>query len=530
MVVRRGGFVQRYLRRGALGLAVVVLVTAIAGDADARPRRKKAPAYQPDYASIVVDVNSGAVMQATNADSLRHPASLTKIMTLYMLFERLEAGKIKLNSDLPVSPHAAGQAPSKLGLKPGETIKVESAIRAIATKSANDVAVIVAEALGGDEPSFARAMTAKARALGMKHTTYRNASGLPDEAQITTARDQALLGRAIQDRFPNYYHYFSTRTYEFRGRTMRNHNHLLGTVEGVDGIKTGYIRASGFNIVTSVRRGKRHIVAVVFGGSTAKARDARVRSLIANNINIASVKRTAPPIAEGTAMAEVKLPAQPPAPVGDPRDEAATASVVAADAPSPGSTAPIKPTAVRTVTVQPGNVRIAALSPLPSGSRKLAPAPATANPATVTNIATVKSDLPPPPPGAAPGILGVLPVSNSASGRNETGSQDRKSPQLASAAANVPLPPAPEPAAKARGGWMIQVGAFPEEKAAQERLDTAQTKAREQLGQANPFTEKIAKGDRSLYRARFAGLDKSQAETACKNLKRSEIPCMLLKN
>ena len=264
---------------GRFGLTALLAVTAIASDADARARRHRhraaaAESYQPSYSSIVVDANSGAVMQATNADSPRHPASLTKIMTLYLLFERLEAGKIKLTTEMPVSAHAAAQAPSKLGLKPGETIKVETAIRAIVTKSANDVAVIVAEALGGDEPSFAKLMTAKAHALGMKGTTYRNASGLPEDQQITTARDQAILGRAIQDRFPNYYRYFSTRTFEFRGKSMRNHNHLLGSVEGVDGIKTGYIHDSGFNIVTSVRRDNRHIVAVVFGGRTANARDA----------------------------------------------------------------------------------------------------------------------------------------------------------------------------------------------------------------------------------------------------------------
>jgi len=278
----RGGHVQRAFRWGALGLATVILVTAMAGDADARARRhrKAAPGYEPPYASIVVDGNSGAVIQATNADSPRHPASLTKMMTLYLLFERLEAGKVKLNSELPVSAHAASQAPSKLGLKPGETIQVETAIRAIVTKSANDVAVIIGEALGGDEPSFARMMTAKARALGMAQTTYRNASGLPDDAQITTARDQALLGRALQDRFPNYFHYFSTRAFAFRGRTVRGHNRLLGSVDGVDGIKTGYIHDSGFNIVTSVNRNNRHIVAAVFGGRTASARDARVRSLI----------------------------------------------------------------------------------------------------------------------------------------------------------------------------------------------------------------------------------------------------------
>src|SRR5664280_2428679 len=259
-MLRAGASVQRGLRWSALGLATLLAVAAITSDADARGRRHRhhaaaAESYEPSASSIVVDANSGAVMQATNADSPRHPASLTKIMTLYLLFERLEAGKIKMSTEMPVSAHAAAQAPSKLGLKPGETIRVETAIRAIVTKSANDVAVIVAEALGGDETSFAKLMTAKARALGMTGTTYHNASGLPDDRQYTTARDQALLGRAIQDRFPNYYRYFSTRTFDFRGNSIRNHNHLLGSLEGVDGIKTGYIHDSGFNIVTSVRRG-----------------------------------------------------------------------------------------------------------------------------------------------------------------------------------------------------------------------------------------------------------------------------------
>jgi D-alanyl-D-alanine carboxypeptidase len=520
-MLRRGGLVQRYLRWGTLGLATLIAASAISGDADARTRRHRhraaaAEKYQPAYSSIVVDANSGSVMQATNADSPRHPASLTKIMTLYLLFERLESDKIKLSTELPVSPHAAAQAPSKLGLDSGETIRVETAIRAIVTKSANDVAVIVAEALGGDEPSFARMMTSKAHELGMKHTTYRNASGLPDDQQITTARDQALLGRAIQDRFPKFYRYFSTQAFEFRGKRMRNHNHLLGNVDGVDGIKTGYIRDSGFNIVTSVRRGKRHIIAVVFGGRSAKARDARARSLIDNNINIASVTRTAPPVVEGTKVAYAKpsLPLPTPTPARDPRDELA---VTASIAPAPGSTDPIKPNAVKTVTVHPGTEHTASLSPLPSSSRVLSPAPATANPASVTNIATIRSDL--PPPGAAPGVFGVLPA------------RAAKGPQLASVSDKVPVPgPAPEPVAKPRGDWIIQVGAFPDEKDAKQRLAAAQLKARQQLGKADPFTEKIEKGDVSLYRARFAGLDKSQAETACKHLKRSEIPCMMLKN
>ena len=514
-MLRAGALVQRRLRWGALGLATLLAAAAISTDADARGRRHRhhaAQSYEPSYSSIVVDANSGAVMQATNADSPRHPASLTKIMTLYLLFERLEAGKIKLTTEMPVSAHAAAQAPSKLGLKPGQSIAVETAIRAIVTKSANDVAVIVAEALAGDEPEFAKLMTAKAHALGMTHTTYRNASGLPEDQQLTTARDQAILGRAIQDRFPKYYSYFSTRTFAFHGKMMRNHNHLLGNVAGVDGIKTGYIHDSGFNIVTSVRRGNRHIVAVVFGGRTAEARDARMRSMIDNNINIAALKRSAPPMVEGWETAEAR--AKDGKEAKDSKEKVAAAPTPSHhNAPALGSTDPIKPNPVKTFTMQVGAMHTASLLPLPPANRKLMPAPATASPTSITTMVIVKRD-PPPPPGAKPGVLGVLPA------------------KLASAGDSVPVATsAAEPAAKPRsGGWMIQVGAFPDEIEAKQRLAAAQGKAKDQLSQADPFTERVAKGDKSLYRARFAGLDKDQAETACKQLKRSEIPCMLLKN
>ncbi|MGN6462317.1 MAG: D-alanyl-D-alanine carboxypeptidase family protein, partial [Pseudolabrys sp.] len=244
----------RGLRYGALALTTIMVAGALTSDpAEARRRKhhhakaKVSRAYTPPNSSLVVDANTGAVLQNTNGDALRHPASLTKIMTLYLLFERLEAGKISLASELRVSAHAAAQSPSKLNLSPGDTIDVESAIKAVVTNSANDVAVVIAENLGGDEPSFARLMTQKARALGMKNTTYYTASGLPNDEQWTTARDQVTLGRAIQERFPRYYRYVSTRTFVYEGRPMRNHNPLLGRVEGMDGIKTGYVNASGFN-------------------------------------------------------------------------------------------------------------------------------------------------------------------------------------------------------------------------------------------------------------------------------------------
>jgi D-alanyl-D-alanine carboxypeptidase len=209
-----------------------------------------------------------------------------------------EQRKIGLDTQLRVSEKAASQAPTKLGLKAGQTIAVEDAIKAMVTKSANDAAVTVAENLGGDEGEFAKLMTDKAHALGMSHTTYVNASGLPDDNQITTAQDQALLGRAIQERFPKYYKYFSTKEFVYRGIAMRNHNHVLGVVDGVDGIKTGYTRSSGFNLVASVHRDGHYIVAVVLGGHTASERDARMRELINAHIRNASLRRAVPAIAE----------------------------------------------------------------------------------------------------------------------------------------------------------------------------------------------------------------------------------------
>jgi D-alanyl-D-alanine carboxypeptidase len=286
-----------------LGALAAVLLIHLAGPSHAAsshdqqasrevPRDAGESGSGPRYAAIVLDVNSGNVLHSANPDELRHPASLTKIMTLYLLFEQLEAGKLRLDTQLPVSEHAAIQAPTKLGLKPNQTIAVEDAIGGLVTKSANDAAVVIAEALAGDEREFAEQMTRKAHALGMSRTVYRNASGLPDDEQVTTARDQALLGHVIQERFPRYYHYFAMSSFTYHGQTMRNHNYLLGQVEGLDGIKTGYTQASGFNLVTSVRRNNRHIVAVVLGGASASARDARVRSLIEEYILAAATQRS----------------------------------------------------------------------------------------------------------------------------------------------------------------------------------------------------------------------------------------------
>src|SRR6185436_18127729 len=411
------------------------------------------PSHAAPYADIVVDANSGTVLHSTNPDAQRHPASLTKIMTLYLLFEQLEAGKLKLDSPLPVSKEAAGQMPTKLGLKPGSTLAVEDAIKGMVTRSANDAAVVVAEAIAGDEDAFAKLMTRKAQALGMSRTIYKNASGLPDSGQITTARDQSTLGRAVQERFPRYYKYFSIRTFVFRGQSIGNHNNLLGRVEGVDGIKTGYVNASGFNLVTSVHRGNRYLVAVVMGGSSAGSRDAKMRDLISDKIAQASVKRTAPMVAEGSpppearpepkAVAKVDAKPEPkvaakteankteakaepkaearfavasavslpvrlnsaPAAQADPAATTRTESMAAAAQPrtAAGSTDPIRPVLVKTLSVKAGTT--ASLAPMQvSATAPTEPAPVRAA-APVAASAPVVAVKPEPAPQPAPVVV-----------------------------------------------------------------------------------------------------------------------------
>jgi D-alanyl-D-alanine carboxypeptidase len=240
------------------------------------------------YAAIVMDARTGKVLHETNAHSPRYPASLTKMMTLYMVFERLDSGQWTPSTQLRVSETAASRPPSKLGVEAGSTISVDMAARAMAVRSANDVAVVVAENIAGSEEAFAEAMTRKARSLGMSRTSFVNASGLPDERQVSTARDMAILGKALSDRFPRWFRYFSTETVSYNGRSWRNTNRLLTKVEGMDGIKTGYIRASGFNLCASVRRDGKHVIACVIGGKSGAARNRRMRELIEAHLPKAS--------------------------------------------------------------------------------------------------------------------------------------------------------------------------------------------------------------------------------------------------
>jgi D-alanyl-D-alanine carboxypeptidase len=645
------------LRGFVFGVAVVgTAITFSTAPADARYHRyythraaavphatrgyhhARAESYSPPTSSIVVDGNTGAVLHASNAEGLRHPASLTKIMTLYLLFERLEAGKIKLDTPLKITAHASEQSPTKLGVKPGQTLAVEDAIKAVVTKSANDAAVAIAENLGGDEDEFAKMMTAKAHALGMSRTTYVNASGLPNDDQITTAQDQALLGRAIQERFPRYYRYFSTEQFVYHGHAMRNHNHLLGVVGGVDGIKTGYTHASGFNLVTSVHRDGRYIVAVVLGGRSAGERDAHMRELINSHIRDASLRRTAPAIAERMeARAEPRSPSSERSEQREPKPIASAKSSLSSRAdPTPtgktnGGTAvasdPIQPLLVKTITYRTAPVQAAPLAPMPAlvaaaplprspamplptlpaappapAPAAAAPTPAAAPPPTpapavdATAATTATRGAPAPAVEAATTVVvastepavvapstklqtpGRSAIAKSESARSEAprseaarleaAKSETATPELAKlevaklepakpeavkselvksepakseSAKSEPAKPVaakteivkPEPSAaqiRARGGWVIQIGAFEAEEEAKQHLSEARLKIPRILASADPFTERVQKGDKALYRARFAGFDKAMAEAACKQLKRSDIACLTVKN
>jgi D-alanyl-D-alanine carboxypeptidase len=428
------------------------------------------------------------VLQASNPDALRHPASLTKIMTLYLLFERLDAGRIRLDTALKVSEHASEQAPTKLGLHAGQSITVEDAIKGMVTKSANDAAVVVAENLSSDEGNFAKLMTQRARALGMTRTTYINASGLPDDNQVTTARDQALLGRTMQEHFPRYYKYFSTQSFVYHGEAMRNHNHLLGSVDGVDGIKTGFTHASGFNLVTSVHRGGRYIVAVVMGGRSSLERDAHMRELISVHIKQASLRRTEPVVVQ----------------------HARHQSLASADVPPAAEPAEIRPLIAKTVILQAApeqSMSSAAMPPLLSNDAPNASRPntqvATRWPSNLEVFASVDSM-----PNAKPSIEAAA-----------AGSEPAREVEAE--------PPA---SGHAQRRWLIQIGAFDGENEAKEHLTAARLKVREALVGNPPITQRVQIAHKTVYRARFAGFDKAGAESACKQLKRSAFECIALRN
>lgn len=471
-------------------LAAAAVLTALAAPAEARRGRHHHHAsgggYNPPYAAMVVDVKSGKTLHAVNEDALRHPASITKVMTLYMLFEQMERGKFALDSELTMSAHAAAQAPSKLGLRPGQTITVEDAIKAIVTKSANDVACAIGENIAGSEERFAQMMTAKAHALGMSRTRYANASGLPDPDQLTTARDLTVLARAIQDRFPHYYRYFQTRAFAFRGRVIGNHNHLLGNVQGVDGIKTGYTRDSGFNLMTAAKSEGRQIVAIVLGGKSGGSRDRIMADLVRANLPraYAGVRQSAPV----TEVAERARPAVVADAVSRTRTQVASADDE--DVETTGTTGePLDIMPSRSTTTPGGTWK-----PGPLGVSQALPKAAQAY-------------------AGASGAQAPFPGASKTAAR--MASAERDEPPKAVAGTRV-VPTA----------WVIQLGAMDDESKARTMLSEARAKAGGSLSKAAPYTVKVEHGGTTLYRARFSGFaEQDSAQDACSALKRSGFSC-----
>jgi len=458
------------LKRAAQATLLLAVVTGCSTASTTIP----AIAAGDRYAAIVIDANTGKTLFASNADAQRYPASLTKMMTLYMLFEAMQAGRMSKDTRIPVSAYAAARPPTKIGFRPGQSIRAEDAALAMITKSANDVATAVGEYLGGSEERFAQMMTAKARRLGMRNTTFRNASGLPNMAQHTTARDMAILSIALRQHFPNEFSYFSRRSFVFRGQTINGHNRLLGRVEGVDGIKTGYTNASGYNLASSVSLDGRRLVAVVMGGNTGASRDAHMAQLIRKYLPMATRSRNAAPLVAmrndaPQLVASVDLPKAKNAPVPVTREAAAVEDFINNESGEGDSDQP----------------------------QVLALAAPTARPAALAAQAAIR----PTPKAAVPSAQ----------------AQD--------------VDPVTTASAPAAGGWAIQIGSLPSEGQARDMLAKASATAGGTLRAASPYTETFSKGSATFYRARFVGFSSKQAAwDACASLKKKNFGCYAVAN
>ncbi|HKD57692.1 MAG TPA: serine hydrolase [Hyphomicrobiaceae bacterium] len=498
-------------------------------------------------AILVVDANTGRVLHESAADAPRHPASLAKMMTLYLAFERIEQGRLSYQTKIRISANAAAAAPTKLELAEGDEIILIDAIKALITKSANDLAIAIAEHIAGSEEKFAKLMTQKARQLGMTATVFRNASGLPDEEQVTTARDMVTLALHLQDDFPRHYPLFATRTFTYRGETLYNHNTLLEDFEGTDGIKTGYTRASGFNLVASVRRGRKHVVGAIFGGVSATARNAAMRTFLSLGLVKASSVKTRQPgrlvVAQVAPQPARNIgPVPVPRRVERPGRETANAAPPPAAAPNEARQGPaIEIARVRTVRLSPGPVhpttaeRASSAAPLDEAERSRvraaaddgAPGPqpkwTTASAANPPGYATATSEMPAHSPGGASG-LGATPSTLQAQAANLargeapilTAPPSRVQPRLAAAPAPV-------------GPFHIQIGAYQSLDEAQKRLASARKLAPGLLARRSPVTSEVKQGNKLFYRARFAGFEAAAAAGACTELKRLKIDCLVMK-
>jgi len=472
--VRQTGNPFTLPRFGAALLTLMAMVTLCAAPAVAASSK---------YAAIVMDARTGKVLHSENADARRYPASLTKMMTLYLTFEALSKGKIKKSTPVRFSAQAATQPPTKIGVKAGGSITVETAIYALVTRSANDASMALAELLGGSQQGFARMMTAKARALGMNNTLFRNPHGLPDPGQFTTARDMARLGIALREHYPQYYGYFSVKSFKYGRTRIANHNRLLGKIRGVDGIKTGYTRASGFNLVSSVTDGNRRLVAVVMGGTSARARDARMAELIAANMGRTSSRG-------GALIARAE------------EDGGSAVSRLA------GLILPKRKAPTPETKPEPEEPMLEA-----EGDQQDNDA------AEDVQIAESEADVQELEAAQAPIPFEVKPVKTS---KVKIVEQAYAEPAPRPKAHVDPI----ETASTGVDGWVVQVGSSPSQAEAKKALARAAERGPQVLASAEGFTVQFEKGGVTYYRARFGGFSSQAAATkACGALKRKKVEC-----
>ena len=474
----------------ALVLALLFTLPAYAGNADS---------------FIVVDAGSGRVLNAMNPDQQFYPASMTKIMTLYLTFEALTQGRLTLKTPLAVSEYAASQAPSKLGLRPGQSITVENAILGVVTVSANDAAVVLAEAIGGSAEQFAEIMTSRAHALGMTNTHFNNPNGLPDDGQLSSARDMATLAEAMIQRFPKFYPYFSTRSFVYAGHERVNHNHLMSRYPGMDGIKTGFIRASGFNLTASALRGGRRLIAVVFGGSSAVARDNYMAGLLDDGF-----RRAAGLPVTGASQQTVVASAAPPIPdMKPPEPGAPTAPAAAASDTMALEVAREDKTGHEIKEGEIDGVKLSEAAGPQAATQTLgARVPAPASPAG-SQIAVNEAD---------------LALDNAGPAATE-GEGD---------IAEAPAPPAPHPlshihrivlhapqkqtgnGAASTEKWGVQIGTFSNKAASDAQLQKAALRLPGGVKEkAAPTSVPLRYRRKQVFRAEFTGLSELEAKRAC---------------
>jgi len=439
------------------------------------------------FSAIAVDARTGKILFSNDIDGPRHPASLTKVMTLYVLFQDLKAGRLKLTSDLKVSQRAASMQPSKLGLKPGSTISVENAIKALVTRSANDVAATIGENLEGTEANFAARMTRTARALGMSKTTFKNASGLPNPAQVTTARDFATLSLRIQRDFPEYYPYFGISSFNYGKQTIRTHNRLLGRFQGTDGIKTGYIRASGFNLTTSAKRGNKRIVGVVMGGSSGGARDKYMMAML---------ERAFPKCVDGEMIA--------------------MAAGTSEGASVPETKIAIVQPKVKPVTDKKGldkKIQVASIADDPV-------------PAEETNFEKLMAN---PDDISAPDtkvLEAKIEETAVASTEPDEAAEPAPSKLPFEVKKEVKAPVEKKKVANAEPSWNIQIGAYPKKEEARLKLKEIRASGYKFLSGKQAITVEVQKGAQTVYRARFSGFTQKTAKAACAQLTKKGLTCL----